>query len=176
MFKLLARKTPTLAKMKVQLIDQLYETQRDRLIHASAAERHNCLAAMCLVRKARLEHELMELSILPSEKEGLFCRVTIATLVTDQLRAAQIEYLDNTGQAEHHHALAVMYQGRVVRLRAQVKELTEFSVVATPVAITESASTSADNIVSKAMKVSDYTSGTNFGMPSGFSSQKGITA
>lgn len=123
MINIFARKTISLSKVISQLTDQLYQTQRDRLTHTSAAERHNHLATMCLCRKERLENEMLQLEAFPAEKSGLFRRVTIASIVKEQLNATQVEYLDNVGQEKHHHALAVMCELRVARLRKQIEEM-----------------------------------------------------
>ena len=123
MFNFFARKSVSLTKVVNQLVDQLYQTQRDRLTHTSAAERHSFMGQMCLCRKARLEKELFELSVQPAEKSGLFRRETIGSIVQAQLASTQVEYLDNVSQAEHHCALAGMYEGRAARLRSQIEEL-----------------------------------------------------
>lgn len=123
MFHLFARKSVSLAKVATQLVDQLYQTQRDRLVHTAAAERCSHMGEMCLIRKARLEKELAELSLQPAEKTGLFRRESIGSIVRNQLTATQVEYLDNMSQAEHHDALAVMYRVRASRLHSQIEEM-----------------------------------------------------
>lgn len=123
MFNFFSRKSVSLSKVVSQLVDQLYQAQRDRLTHTAAAERCSHMGKMCLVRKERLEKELVELAGQPAEKTGLFRRESIDSIVRSQLASTQVEYLDHMSQAEHHDALAKMYAIRVTRLRATTAEM-----------------------------------------------------